>query len=215
MGLFKEGIQQAKEALEIYERLDETTKQAGCLISFALLLLDDKQLDAAEEAASRAIGLLSEEDEPFQVCESHLILGKIYQSKGDAKEAIHHFEAALGIASSFNWHDRLFWSHLSLGWLFCEEGRFDNAHAHVEHAKSHAIDNTYNLTLAMELQAVVWYRERRLAEARSEALRAADVYEKLGAAEAMEACRKLAQRIQGELDNPVASGQTALNRELL
>ena len=200
MGLFKEGIQQAKEALEIYERLDETTKQAGCLVSFALLLLDDKQLDAAEEAASRAIGLLSEEDEPFQVCESHLVLGKIYQSKGDTKEAIRHFEAALGIASSFNWHDRLFWSHLSLGWLFCEEGRFDDAHAHVEHAKSHTIDNTYNLTLTMELQAVVWYRERRLEEASSEALRAADVYEKLGATEAMEECRKLAQRIQGELD---------------
>jgi len=77
------------------------------------------------------------------------------------------------------------------------------------------IDNTYKLTLAMELQAVVWYRERWLEETRSEALRAADVYEKLGAAEAMVACRKLAQRIQGELDNPVASGQTALNRELL
>jgi len=91
--------------------------------------------------------------------------------------------------------DRLFWSHLSLGWLFCEEGRFDDAHAHVEHAKSHTIDNTYNPTLAMELQAMIWYRERRLEEARSEALRATDVYEKLGAAEAIEACRKLAQRI--------------------
>jgi len=95
-----------------------------------------------------------------------------------------------------------------------EEGRFDDAHAHAEHAKSHTIDNAYNLTLAMELQVVIWYRERRLEEARSEALCAADVCEKLGAAEATEACGKLAQRIQEELDSPVASGRSVLNCEL-
>ena len=127
----------------------------------------------------------------------------------------HHRTLGVAFASSFNWHDRLFWSNLSLGWLFCEEGRFSDAHAHVEHAKSHMSDNTYNLTLAVELQAVVWYRERRLEEARSDDLRAADVYEKLGAAEAMAAFRKSTQRIQGELDGPVASGQSALNFELL
>ena len=47
---------------------------------------------------------------------------------------------------------------------------------------------------------MVWYRERRLEEARSAALRAADVCEELGSAEYMEACRRLAQQIQEELD---------------
>jgi tetratricopeptide (TPR) repeat protein len=89
---------------------------------------------------------------------------------------------ALGIASSFNWHDHLFWAHYALAELFLDEGRFDDAHAHVERAKSHAVNNAYYLGRAMELQARVWYKQHRLEEARSEALRAADVYEKLGAA---------------------------------
>jgi hypothetical protein len=38
----------------------------------------------------------------------------------------------------------------------------------------------------MELQAWVWYNQHRLEEARSEALRAADIYEKLGAAKDVE-----------------------------
>ena len=66
----------------------------------------------------------------------------------------------------------------------------------------------------MELQAVVWYRQQRLEEARTEALRAADVYEKLGAAKGTEACRILVQQIQKDLDSPVASGESAFNCEL-
>jgi hypothetical protein len=34
----------------------------------------------------------------------------------------------------------------------------------------------------MELQAQIWYKQDRLEEARSEALRAIDIYQKLGAA---------------------------------
>jgi hypothetical protein len=55
MGLFKEGIEQAREAAEIYERLGDKTEQAECLVDLAWLLYNDYQLDAAEEAVSRAI----------------------------------------------------------------------------------------------------------------------------------------------------------------
>jgi len=55
----------------------------------------------------------------------------------------------------------------------------------------------------MELQARVWYNQHRLEEARSEVLRAADVFEKLGAAKDLEGCRKLLQIVQ---NNPTASG---------
>jgi len=90
--------------------------------------------------------------------------------------------------------------------LFCDEGRFDDAQTHIEHAKSHTANDAYCLGLAMEEQAVIWYEQDRLEEARSEALRAADIYEKLGAANDLEICRELLWDIEEELNTPVGSG---------
>ena len=211
MGLPKEGMQQAREALEIYERLGNTMGQAECLGHLALSLRDDDQLDAAEEAVLRAIALLPENGQEYWLCESHQALGKIYRSKGEVEKAIHHFEVALGIASSFNWHGRLFWIHYKLAGLFRDQGRFDDTQTHLERAKLHAVNNAYCLGLAMELQAEAWYEQGRLEEARTEAPGAADVYERLGAARDVERCRKLLRKIESSL---VASGQSVLNCEL-
>ena len=210
IGLHEEGIQQAKEALGINERLGDTAQQAQCLIKLALLLRSDKQFDAAEEATSHAIALLPEKGEQFLVCESHRILGNIYRSKGETEKAIHHFEIAVGIASSFNWHNILFWVHYRLAGLFRDEGRLDDAQAHLDSAKSHTTNSAYNLGVVMEEQAWVWYRQRRLEEARSEALRAADIYDKLGAAKDAERCRESLLKIE-ELNTPGASGQSGVN----
>ena len=193
MDLLEEGIQQAKEGLEILERVGETVEQAKCLMALAMLLQSDDQLDAAEEATSRAIGLLSETDDQYLLCQSHYTLGEIYRSKGETKKAILHFEAALRIASSPGWHHPLFWTNYSLAWLFLDEGRFDDAQAHVDRAKSHAVDDAYKLGRAMEMQVKVWYGQHRVEEARSEALRAADIYERLGATTALKRCRGLLQ----------------------
>jgi len=198
MGLPKEGIQQAKEALEIYERLGDTVAQAQCLMKFALLLCDDQQFDAAGEAVPRAIGLVPEKGNQFIVCRSHRVLGHIYRSKGEIEKAIQHFEVALGIAFSFSWLDELFWLHQNLAALFLHQEGFDDAQAHIERVKSYAVGHPYYLGLAMELQAGLWYKQHRLEEARSEALRAADVYEKLGAAKDMEDCRELLRWIEEE-----------------
>ena len=215
MGHPKEGIQQAKEALEIGKRLGDKMVQARCLSELAWLLHGDGQLDAAEEAASGAIDLFPEEDELSRVCGSHRILGRIYQSKGQREKAIHHYEVALGIASPLNWHDESFWVHYQLAGLFYDEGRFDDANTHIGRAKSHAVDSAYNLGYAMEMQAKIWCKQHKLEEARSEALRAADVYEALGAAKDVEDCRTLLRDLQNELDTAVASGQSDLDCELL
>jgi len=204
MGLYEEGIQEVKEALGIYEQLGEPVKQAECLQYLARLLYDDERSDAAEEAASRAISLFLEKGEQFLVCGSHRVLGNIHHSKGEREKAIHHFEAALEIASSFNWHDHLFWVHYALAHLFSDEDEFDDAHAHIGQAKSHAVDNVYFLGRAMELQADFWYRKHRFEEAKAEVLRAAAAYEKVGAATDAECCRELLQNIQKELNSPVA-----------
>jgi len=204
IGLYREGIEQAKEASEISGRLGNTGKQADCLISLARLFCCDKQPDAAEGAAFRAINLLPEEGQQFRVCGCHRALGQIYLSKGDTEKAIHHIEVALGIASPFDWHGSLFGLNYDLAALFCEGGRFDDAQAHVECAKPHTENSPYNLGYSMELQARVWYGQHRLEEAKSEALRAADIFDKLGAGKAMEECRRLLQKIGNSL---AASGQ--------
>ena len=49
--LYGEGIDQAKEALKIYEWIGDTGNQGDSLIRLAWSLYADEQLDAAEEAA--------------------------------------------------------------------------------------------------------------------------------------------------------------------
>ena len=208
IGLHKEGIQQAREALKIYERLGETVSQADCLIRLALLLGSDEQFDAAEEAAFRAIALLPGEGHQSMVCHSHFALGNMYRLKGEIEKAIHHNKIVLGIATPFNWHDVLFRAHYNLGNLFRDEGRFDDAQAHAEHTKSHAV-NKYHLGCAMEMQAIIWCRQRRVEEAKSEALCAAEIFEKLGSVEDVERCRESLQVIERDLNT--ASGQSSFN----
>ena len=65
---------------------------------------------------------------------------------------------------------------------------------------SHAANNPYHLGRATWRQAVFWYRQRRLEEARSGALHAIDVFEKLGATGYMEDCRKFLQEIEAEMN---------------
>jgi tetratricopeptide (TPR) repeat protein len=193
---FAEGIQQAKEALEIHKQLNDKKEQAQCLNNLAYLLCDDKQLDAAEEAALQTNKLLSDTDDQHTVCESYRLLGHICSSKGQREKAIKHYEAALEIASLYNWHSQLFWNHHSLAQLFCDQGRFDDAHTHITHAKSYTTDNTYYCGRAMRLQASILYQQGRLEEAKSEAMSAFDVYQKLGASNSMEYCGKLLQLIE-------------------
>ena len=196
-------MQQAREALEIYERLGKAGSQAQCLVNLAWLLHDDRQLDLAEDTASRAINLLSEQDRQFLVCDCHHVLGDIYRAKGKTEEAIYHYQVALRIATSFSSSDQLFWIHFSLMELFSKEGRFDDALAQVEHAKSHAVNDVGLLSQAMYMQAWFWCAQRRFEEAKSEALRAVDAFEKLGATNDVRKTRKLLQRIDKGIDEPV------------
>ena len=206
MNLCKEGIEQAGEALAIYKKLGNTTFQAECLNDLAFLLQADGQPDAAEEAASRAINLIGENGDQYQLCESHRILGNIHRSRGNTGKAISHYETALGIATPFNWHNHLFWTHDALSELFRGQGKFEDASAHIESAKPYMVDNPYYLGRATEMQALIWYDQDRLEEARSEVLCAIDIFEKLGAAGDLERCRGLVPNIQRKLNAPAPSG---------
>jgi tetratricopeptide (TPR) repeat protein len=196
--LRKEGLRQIGEALGIAERIGDMIEQAECLNKLAYLLNSDKQLDAAEKAASRAIDLVPEKGQEYLVCDLHLVLGRINRSKGEKEKALHRFETSLRIASPFNWHHMLFWTHYDLAELFGDGGELDDERAHIEQAKAHAIDGgrQYELGRAMVMQAKVWYRQLRLEDAKSEALDAIQVYEKLGYVKGVEICRGLLRRVE-------------------
>ena len=195
LGLRKEGIHQAKEALGIFERICYVEGQGESLINLAWLLYEDRQLEAAEEAASRAIGVLPEKGQEFRVCQSHRVLGKIHRLKGEREKAIHHLETALRIASAFHWNGQSFWIHFALAKLFRNEMEYGNAHSHIERAKLHAVNTTYYLGRAMELQAWVWYDQCKLKDAISAASCALEIYKKLGvASEDQMNCEDLLQR---------------------
>jgi len=196
LGLHEEGIRQAKEALKIYERLNNISGQAYSWQRLAWLYYDNKQLGAAEEAASQVINLLSGGGEQFPVCECHRVLGKLYHSQGKTEKAIEHFDAALKIASAFEWDYQLFWNHYSLAEVYLDEDEFDDAHVHVERAKSHANNDPSQLGRAMRLQARFWYKRGMLEEAKSEALSAVDLFKMLGATAELEFCMVILRNIE-------------------
>ena len=196
LGHYKEGVKQAKEALGIYEQLDDKLGQAQAWKCLAWLFLHDEELIAAEEAASKAIELFPAEGCQFITCQCHRVLGKIYSSRGIKRLAIDHFTKALLIASSFNWHEEQFWAHHSLAELFSDHGEFSDADTHTKHAKLHATNDTYNMCRAMMMQGLVWCGDFRLEEARAELLSAVDLLEKLGNTKELGICRRMVQGIE-------------------
>ena len=80
--------------------------------------------------------------------------------------------------------------------LLLSRGKPDDANAHIEQAKPYAVDSAYNQGRAMEQQAKVWYFRHKAEDAKSEALRAANTFEKLGAATDLERCRETLRGIQ-------------------
>ena len=204
LGLPREGIRWAEEALEIYKQLGDTIGEAKALGNLAWSFLEDNQLDAAEGAALCSIDLLPEEGQEFLVCKSHRLLGNIYCFKGEMEKATHHVDMALTIASPLNWEGELFLIHQTVAQLFSDEGKFDDANTHIEQAKSHTVDNAYYLGCGMEMQARIWRRQGRLDEARSEALRTLEIYKRLGAAKDAERCRRFLRKIGEGLGSQVS-----------
>ena len=195
LGHTTEATQQVKESLGMFEQLNHTEGQSNCLHQLAELLHKDEQFDAAEDAASKAINLILGKGQEFGVCKGYSLLGRICHSKGETEKAINHFETALGIVSP-NWDSEHFWILHDLAGLFFDQGRFDDAHAHIERAKLHAANDSHNLGCAMLQQAQFWYQESKFGEAKSEVLSAVGIFEKFEATEDLEACRELLQMVE-------------------
>ena len=203
LGLYEEGIQEAREALEICERLGKADYQAYCLTRLTLLLRRDGQLDAAEEAISRAIILA--ENNQFILHQCHYLLGRIHHSKGHKEKAVENLEISLGIASSRDWHHDAFSSHKDLVEIYCEMGSFDDANSHFERARLHTANDALDSARLIALQGVIWFYQGRLGEAKFQFSRAVDAFEELGAAHDAEECRNI-RAVLERLNTPNESG---------
>jgi hypothetical protein len=106
---------------------------------------------------------------------------------------------ALKIASSLNNHVELFRICSILSELSFKEGRFNDAHAHIERAKSHAVNDPYLLARASWLQAEFWEQQHMFQEAKSEASHVLDVFEKLGAATFAVQVRQFLEKIDRKI----------------
>ena len=201
LGRCGEGIQQAKEAMEIYERLCDTIGQANCWNNLAFTLFDDGQPEAAEDAAFRAINLVAEKGQESLVCGSHQALGEIYRSKGETEKAIHHLEAGIEIASAFNRHDLLFNLRYTLVSVFLDQQRFDDGNSYLEQVKLHSADHLYHLGMAMEVQALIWFRQCRFEDAKSEILGALEIFGNLGAESRAEGYGGFLQKIERGIES--------------
>ena len=214
LGLHEEGIPQAKEAADIYEQLCDKSGQRVSLRYLAWSFYGSNQLDAAEEAVSRALDLSSSEGDQFQVSQCHYLLGNIYRSKGESESATDRFETALGIASRFDWPDWQFWCHYSLAMLFFDEGRLNDAYTHIGYSMSHAVNDAYNSGCGMRLHADILLNEGRFEEAKFKALCAAETFEKFKAAQDLKLCRGLLQSIEKKLSDSVATHEPDSDGEL-
>jgi len=180
LGLYAEGVSRAKEALEIYEKLDDRVGQVDSLQCLALSLVHDNQVDAAEEAASRAIDLFPDGLSQSQLREHNHILGHICQCRGDTEAAIDHYMKAIGVAGSLDSQDGQIGILHCLSKLLLDEKRFDDAQIHLEQLKSHAFNNPLHHGMATAMQVGLLYHQGKFEEAISELSRAINFYEKIG-----------------------------------
>ena len=115
---------------------------------------------------------------------------------------IHYYELTLGIASTFNWSEQLFWIHYSLAVLLCNENKLEDAYAHITQAERHAANHTYPLGRAMEVQAWVRGKQRRPEDATPKDSFAVEIFEKLGAAKDLERCKAFLRDIKQPAQSP-------------
>ena len=97
LGRRSKGIDQAREALKIYEWLGE----AGLMFRFLWsVVAKGRTAWRRGRNSSQAIKLLPKTGQEYSICQSRP-LGEPYRSKGDKEKAIRQFEVALAITSVF------------------------------------------------------------------------------------------------------------------
>jgi hypothetical protein len=181
LGLHKEGIQRAKEALEIYERLGDTIGQASVWISslFRCIQTDSSTLqkrpDSAQSNFSRRKAKNISSVNPIALLANIYLQGREREGHSPLRDGPRNrFFFQLARSPVLD--------SLRPRAAVSRSKQVRRRTHHIEQAKSHVVNDAYLLGRAVEFQALIRYGQRRLKEARSEASHAIEIFEKLGAA---------------------------------
>jgi len=201
---YAEGIPQAMEASEIYERLNNTAGQASSLQCLALLLTHSGQPAAAEEAAYHVIS--NSFTNRATLCEHYHILGHIRLCTRETEVAISLHERAINIASSFGLREKQVSILCCLVALFLKEGRLNDAQAHLESLKLDTSNSLVSQALTMVTKVCVWRRQGMFEEAESEISRVMEMWRKIGVpADFLEYWKGFLREVEEKVNTPVTS----------
>jgi len=171
-----------------------------------LLFIKDNQVDAAEDTSCRAINLSLDGPTLSQLYEYHHNLGHISHHRGDMEAAIDHHKTSLEISRSPNSQVNQAGILACLVGLLLEAEKFDDAQVHLEHLKLQAVNDPGHLGIAMVAQAVIWYRQKKLEEARSELSRTIGFYAKIGISpDYVGSLKEFLQEIEEEINRRAVS----------
>ena len=203
LGSTREGIGQAEEALKIFERLEDKCWQGHCLKIIAWGYVDCRQLRGASRCVDRLFALLGNGGDKGLLRSCGRILATISVQIGNLSDAKEILESTLEVPLLLGDAHSRFWIIYRLAEVYFGLGDLDGVGNQITGMKSLAqvSHDQYLLGRAMELQAKVWLKTGKFAEARSEALLALSAYGKAGNSRNQEKCGELLKYIEVESSN--------------
>ena len=215
LGNTREGISQAEEALRVFERLEDKCWQGHCLKIIAWAWIDGRQLGGALRCVDRLFILLRNGGDKGLLRSCGRILATISVQMGNLSDAKEILEGTLEVPFLLGDAHSRFWIIYRLAEVYFGLGDLDGVGRQVSNMKSlaQASHDQYLLGRAIELQAKVWLRVGRFAEARSEALLALVAYGKAGNARNQEKCGELLKCIEMESNNSALKPELGVDGE--
>lgn len=123
-------------SLELSEETQLETGRAHVLLSLCELSLQEGNVDAAESFADQALRLAERLQEPANVAESHMWLGRVAEQHDDDAGVDREFELALHGLSKYGMGERLLRCHGMYAEILERRGDLERAYVHMKKALS-------------------------------------------------------------------------------